>query len=348
MSTRTSGAASRNFIIGMRLWPPAIRRAPSPYRSRSSTASPTLPATSYSNRAGTCTRLSSLSNDVGVPLFPAKGPEYMPLSGSFYSVPDPGVRRSRVDRAGSFGEASARMPGPQRDDLGRDRYRRFLGGARPDIKADGAADARELLVCYALLLQAGRTVVMCPAAPHRPDVARRRLEGLLEYRHVELGVVGQDGDDAAAVDLGCLQELIGPGYDDLVRRREAFAGGEDGAGVADDHTVAHELASPRDGRSEVYGAEDIHPWRRGERLDEDGNVLHPALAARAIVDGPRLAAFEHRPGAFHDGPLEVIVARRPGMIFWGDQDLAPERAFRSLYDCRHSHGRLLGEGRVPA
>jgi hypothetical protein len=44
------------------------------------------------------------------------------------------------------------MPGPQRDDLGRDRYRRFLGCARPDIQADGAADARELLVCYALLL----------------------------------------------------------------------------------------------------------------------------------------------------------------------------------------------------
>src|SRR5215207_6412990 len=171
MSTRTSGAASRNFIIGMRLWPPAIRRAPSPYRSRSSTASPTLPATSYSNRAGTCTRLSSLSNDVGGSLFPARGPEHIPLSGLFYFVPGSGVWRSRVDGAGSFGEAPARMPGPQRDDLGCDRYCRLLGRARPDVQADGAADAPELLVRYTLLLEASRPVVVRPAAPHRPYVA---------------------------------------------------------------------------------------------------------------------------------------------------------------------------------
>src|SRR5215212_3342737 len=145
---------------------------------------------------------------------------------------------------------------------------------------------------------------MRPAASHRPDVACRRLEGLLEYGHVELGVVGQDGNDASAVDLGCLQELIGPGDDDLVRRREAFAGSEDGAGVADDHAVSHELAHPRDGRSEVYGAEDVHPRWRGERLDKDGHVLHPALAARSEVDGPRLAAVEHRPRALDYGPVE--------------------------------------------
>src|SRR5215207_1114221 len=125
---------------------------------------------------------------------------------------------------------------------------------------------------------------MCPAAPHRPDVARRCLEGLLEYGHIELGVVGQDGDDASAVDLGGLQKLVWPGDDDLIRRREPLARGEDGAGVADDHPVAHELAGPRDGRSEVYSAEDVHPWGRGKRLDEDRDVLHPTLAARSEVD----------------------------------------------------------------
>src|SRR5215217_7803501 len=264
MSTRTSGAARRNFIIGMRLWPPAIRRAPSPYRSRSSAASPRCQRP-HTRTAPEPARASPLSpTTLAFPFHPARGPEHMPLSGLFYSVPGSGVWRSRVDGAGSFGEASARMPGPQRDDLGCDRYRRLLGGARADIQADGTADARELLVCYALLLQAGRTVVMCPAAPHRPDVACRRLEGLLEYGHVELGVVGQDGDDAAAVHLGCLQELVGPGDDDLVRRREAFAGGEDGAGVANDNPATHEFAYPCNSAREVYGAEDVHPGRWGE------------------------------------------------------------------------------------
>src|SRR5215204_2791855 len=107
-----------------------------------------------------------------------------------------------MDRAGSFGEASAGVTGSQRDDLGRDRDRRLLGGARTNVEADRAADAGELLVRDALLLEAGRPVVVRPAAPHRPDVARRRFEGLLQYWHVELGVVGQDGYDAAGVELG--------------------------------------------------------------------------------------------------------------------------------------------------
>src|SRR3954452_17814013 len=54
MSTRCSGAASRSFIIGSRLWPPAITRASGPSRSSSARASSTLVARSYSNGAGTC------------------------------------------------------------------------------------------------------------------------------------------------------------------------------------------------------------------------------------------------------------------------------------------------------
>src|SRR5829696_914676 len=160
---------------------------------------------------------------------------------------------------------------------------------------------------------------MRPAASHRPDVACRRLEGLLEYGHVELGVVGQDGNDASAVDLGCLQELIGPGDDDLVRRGEAFTGSEDGAGV-----------------------EDVHPWRRGERLDEDGDVLHPALAAWTEVDRLRTPTLEQAARRLHDGLVQLGVARRTGMVFREDQDLAPEVPLRSLYHCGDGHRRLLG------
>ena len=48
------GVASRSFIIGRRLWPPAMNRASSPRRARSSIACSTLVARSYSNGDGIC------------------------------------------------------------------------------------------------------------------------------------------------------------------------------------------------------------------------------------------------------------------------------------------------------
>src|SRR5215210_472496 len=59
MSTRCSGVASRSFIIGSRLWPPAITRASGPSRSSEAIAPSTLVARSYSNGAGVCTGTSS-------------------------------------------------------------------------------------------------------------------------------------------------------------------------------------------------------------------------------------------------------------------------------------------------
>src|SRR5581483_7562839 len=52
MSTRTPGWASRSFIIGIRLWPPASTRVSG--RASSSSAWPTLVARSYSTWEGTC------------------------------------------------------------------------------------------------------------------------------------------------------------------------------------------------------------------------------------------------------------------------------------------------------
>src|SRR4051794_16042412 len=58
MSIRCSGVASRSFIIGSRLWPPAISRA-SGWRWSAASASSTLVARSYSNGAGVCNAASS-------------------------------------------------------------------------------------------------------------------------------------------------------------------------------------------------------------------------------------------------------------------------------------------------
>ena len=46
MSTRCSGLASRSFIIGSRLWPPAMTRASGPSRSSDAIAPSTLVARS--------------------------------------------------------------------------------------------------------------------------------------------------------------------------------------------------------------------------------------------------------------------------------------------------------------
>src|SRR4051794_31604156 len=55
MSIRTSGLARRSFIIGSRLWPPAMTRASGPWRSSAAIAPSTLVARSYSNGPGVCT-----------------------------------------------------------------------------------------------------------------------------------------------------------------------------------------------------------------------------------------------------------------------------------------------------
>src|SRR5258707_14063473 len=54
MSMRCSGVASRSFIIGSRLWPPAMMRAPAPTLPRAAIATSTLVARLYSNGAGVC------------------------------------------------------------------------------------------------------------------------------------------------------------------------------------------------------------------------------------------------------------------------------------------------------
>ena len=65
MSIRCSGLASRSFIIGSRLWPPAMIRASGPSRSSAAIAPSTLVARSYSNGAGVCKRAPLGSGRVG-------------------------------------------------------------------------------------------------------------------------------------------------------------------------------------------------------------------------------------------------------------------------------------------
>src|SRR3954471_9224999 len=64
MSTRYSGEASRSFIIGSRLCPPAITRAPGPSLPSAAIAASTLVARSYSNGPGVCTERPLLGRQI--------------------------------------------------------------------------------------------------------------------------------------------------------------------------------------------------------------------------------------------------------------------------------------------
>src|SRR5665213_3140106 len=65
MSIRCSGFASRSFIIGRRLWPPAMMRASGPSLCSDASAPSTLVARSYSNDAGVCKRAPFVSGSYG-------------------------------------------------------------------------------------------------------------------------------------------------------------------------------------------------------------------------------------------------------------------------------------------
>src|SRR4051794_35924419 len=107
MSIRTSGLASRSFIIGSRLWPPAMTRASGPWRWSAAIAPSTLVARSYSNGPGVCTSGPLLGRAGG----PGLGPAVTVA-----------VRRGRrARRAGRAGRARPplRHPPPPRETPGR-------------------------------------------------------------------------------------------------------------------------------------------------------------------------------------------------------------------------------------
>src|SRR4051794_431398 len=119
MSIRTSGLARRSFIIGSRLWPPAITRASGPWRCSAAIAPSTLVARSYSNGPGVCTSGSLLAL--------AGGPRLAPAVAVSVRRRGPAERGRRLRHRGGSGHPPGHAGGPAR-----------LGALRPV----GAAERR--------------------------------------------------------------------------------------------------------------------------------------------------------------------------------------------------------------
>ena len=112
--------------------------------------------------------------------------------------------------------------------------------------------------------------VGAPAA-HGAEVADVGGEGGDDGRHVELVVVGEHADRVAGRERrrrpGSSRRW-GQSTTTSSAMREPRPGGEHLPGVAHGHPVAEHLGHPDQRGGEVDGAEDQHPGRRGERLDE--------------------------------------------------------------------------------
>ncbi len=103
---------------------------------------------------------------------------------------------------------------------------------------------------------------------------------------------------------------VRPVDDDVVGEREPPRRGEHGPGVAHGHLVAEHLGHPHERAREVDGAEDQHPRRRHERLDEHGDVVGDGLAVGAVAADAGRARGQPALGVAGDDPVELGVAER--------------------------------------
>ena len=177
-------------------------------------------------------------------------------------------------------------------------------------------------------------------------------------RHVELGVVGEHAHRVARPELGTdlLEVAVGPLVDDVVGHREALAGGEHRAGVAHHDAVPEHLRDLGQRAGEVDRAEDHHPRRRRERLDEHRHRVFARFAVRAVVTGGREAGGELADRVARDDAVEVGVAegahggaagldeelgadvRAGGDRGQHDRPFGPQQVAEVLVDRRFGHG----------
>ncbi len=186
---------------------------------------------------------------------------------------------------------------------------------------------------------------MGPPAAHRADVCRGSAQRDLQDGNVELRVVRQHADDGSLVGRDARQVPVRPVGHHLVGVGEPCRGSEDRPGVADGNPVAEELADPGHGGREVDGTEHQHPRRRRERLHEHGQLVHPALAVRAVVPHAGQALRQHSPGVVVDRLVEPVArSERAGRmrLAVGGPDHPPGAQLSRALDHRGDGDRLTG------
>lgn|GEM_PF-5130779 len=116
--------------------------------------------------------------------------------------------------------------------------------------------------------EALQAAFVCLPAAQGADIERRRMQGPVERRIVELGIVGQRHQRRARVSLDLSQCFIRPAPVDA-EAGEALDLGERSARINDQDIVAREACELRQRLCDMYRTDQNQPERRVEHLDED-------------------------------------------------------------------------------
>jgi hypothetical protein len=221
-----------------------------------------------------------------------------------------------VDRGGALGQGPAAAAVAGRDHLGQDRHGRLLRGRSPDVEADRAGDAGDVVVAEAGLAQPLQPLGVGAAAAHGPDVGDRAAQQGGQGRVVEAWLVGEHGRVGGVVGRVGGQVLLGPGDHDLVGVGDPLRGGEALAGVDHADLEAGEVGQPGQGGGEVDRPDDQEPRLGRVHVEEQ-------LAAVDLADG-RLLGRQQLPGQPGRGLVERRVAEGALGRVGGDQQLGAQ------------------------
>src|SRR5436190_10363109 len=217
-----------------------------------------------------------------------------------------------VNRARSVAQRGRAATGAVRDHLGADGDGRLFGGAGTDVEPDRRHDLADLGVAQPRLPEPDDATLVGTPGSHCTHVADLRLHRGRDRGHVELVVVGEHANDITRTELGAdgFEIAIGPHVLDFVGHRKALHRREHRARVADGDPEAEHLGNPGQRGGEVDRAEDDHPGRDDERLDEDGNRLLACFAVRPVVTRRAKTGLELAERVSRDHAIEVRIAER--------------------------------------
>ena len=136
------------------------------------------------------------------------------------------------------------------------------------------------------------------------------------------GVGGEHADHVGRTEIAAMgvEVAIWPVVDYFVGEREALLRGEHRSGITHRHAIPEQLARPHQRSGEIDRAEDDHPRRRGEALDEDADALLPSFSVRAVVAGAGETGGKLAFGVTGHDAVEFGVTERAEWVVCRTQD----------------------------
>ncbi len=249
-----------------------------------------------------------------------------------------------MNRALGIGQMAAGSSPTGLHDLGGDRNSRLLRGSSPEVEADRGMKALEFFFRHPCFAQTLEAILMGSARPHSADVAGATCKCDLQRRDIELGIVSEDRDDGALINLLLLKPAVRPVDHNLVSVGESLLRGEDRPGVADGDAIAKYLAHAHQCGREVDGTEHVHLSWWCVAGHEDVEAFTEALAFAPVVKEAGGSRRQHAEDILANGVVEPLGSQRAFGAGGTDDEVTADPLgdlFRSVDD-RRDCDRLLG------